>query len=60
MERSANPGVALPAPETLLELKKVVDRVRPLLWIHLNRSGTKRAALSAKDGADPVRRAGAD
>jgi hypothetical protein len=34
--------------ETLLDLKGIVDRIRPLLWIHLNQ------ATAAEKGKSPV------
>ena len=42
---------ALPTAETLLNLKQVIDRVRPLLWIHLNRAAGKRDPASDRQGA---------
>lgn len=57
-ENSLQAAQQTPTPQVLAELKAVLDRVRPLLWVYLNRKGAAGAGKPERASAASASRHG--
>ena len=54
MLRASANVIQIPDNETLGELKAVIDRLRPLLWIYLTRAGVRQEPLTESVAMKPA------